>query len=112
MYICTCMYMYMYMSMYDKNPFSSVGPVAIKKLKVTDPTEAQLQAFKNEVSVLRKTRHANIILFMGWTSLPQITIVTQWCEGSTLYRHVHVEEIKLEMHQMIDVARQTAQGVE
>jgi serine/threonine protein kinase len=88
------------------------GPVAIKKLKVTDPTEAQLQAFKNEVSVLRKTRHANIILFMGWTSLPQITIVTQWCEGSTLYRHVHVEEIKLEMHQMIDVARQTAQGVD
>ncbi|CAI8020549.1 Serine/threonine-protein kinase-transforming protein Rmil [Geodia barretti] len=88
------------------------GPVAIKKLKVTNPTEAQLQAFKNEVSVLRKTRHANIILFMGWTSLPQITIVTQWCEGSTLYRVVHVQEMKLEMHQMIDVAKQTAQGVD
>ena len=88
------------------------GPVAIKKLKVMNPTEAQLQAFKNEVSVLRKTRHANIILFMGWTSLPQITIVTQWCEGSTLYRHLHVEETRFEMHQTIDVARQTAQGVE
>ena len=96
-YICTCTF---------------VGPVAIKKLKVTNPTEAQLQAFKNEVSVLRKTRHANIILFMGWTSLPEFTIVTQWCEGSTLYRHLHVEEMRLEMHQMIDVARQTAQGVE
>ena len=95
-----------------KPTLTPAGPVAIKKLKVTNPTEAQLQAFKNEVSVLRKTRHANIILFMGWTSLPQITIVTQWCEGSTLYRVVHVQEMKLEMHQMIDVAKQTAQGVE
>lgn len=29
------------------------GPVAIKKLNVKDPTPAQLQAFKNEVAVLR-----------------------------------------------------------
>ena len=29
------------------------GPVAIKKLNVTNPTPAQMQAFKNEVSVLR-----------------------------------------------------------
>ena len=32
------------------------GPVAIKMLNVPDPTPAQLQAFKNEVAVLRKTR--------------------------------------------------------
>lgn len=31
----------------------SKGPVAVKKLNVTDPTPAQLQAFKNEVAVLR-----------------------------------------------------------
>ena len=61
---------------------------------------------------LRKTRHANILLFMGWTALPQITIVTQWCDGSTLYRHLHVMESRFEMYQLIDVARQTAQGVE
>lgn len=29
------------------------GPVAVKKLNVTDPTPAQLRAFKNEVAVLR-----------------------------------------------------------
>jgi hypothetical protein len=33
------------------------GPVAVKTLNVKDPTPAQLQAFKNEVAVLRKTRH-------------------------------------------------------
>ena len=29
------------------------GPVAVKRLNVRDPTPAQLQAFKNEVAVLR-----------------------------------------------------------
>ena len=64
------------------------------------------------VHLPRKTRHANILLFMGWTSLPEITIVTQWCDGSTLYRHLHVMESRFEMYQLIDIARQTAQGVE
>ena len=64
------------------------------------------------VHLPRKTRHANILLFMGLTSLPEITIVTQWCDGSTLYRHLHVMESRFEMYQLIDIARQTAQGVE
>lgn len=88
------------------------GSVAIKMLNVTDPTPAQLQAFKNEVAVLRKTRHVNILLFMGCVSKPQLAIVTQWCEGSSLYKHLHVLETKFEMLQLIDIARQTAQGMD
>lgn len=60
----------------------------------------------------RKTRHVNILLFMGYVSQPQLTIVTQWCEGSTLYKHLHVHEHKFEMLELIDIARQTAQGME
>lgn len=37
------------------------GPVAVKTLNVKDPTPAQLQAFKNEVAVLRKTRYKKYI---------------------------------------------------
>ncbi|XP_022245256.1 raf homolog serine/threonine-protein kinase phl-like isoform X3 [Limulus polyphemus] len=88
------------------------GPVALKKLNVTDPTAAQLQAFKNEVAVLRKTRHVNILLFMGWVSKPHLTIVTQWCEGSSLYKHLYVQECKFEMVELINIARQTAQGMD
>ncbi|XP_006821654.2 serine/threonine-protein kinase B-raf-like [Saccoglossus kowalevskii] len=88
------------------------GAVAVKKLNVTDPTPSQLQAFKNEVAVLRKTRHANILLFMGCTSKPELAIVTQWCEGSSLYKHLHVKEVKFEMREVIDVGRQTAQGMD
>ncbi|XP_074644385.1 serine/threonine-protein kinase A-Raf-like [Tubulanus polymorphus] len=88
------------------------GQVAVKRLNVVEPTEAQMQAFKNEVAVLRKTRHVNILLFMGWTSQPALAIVTQWCEGSSLYKHLHVQETKFEMIQLIDIGRQTAQGMD
>ncbi|XP_078088246.1 serine/threonine-protein kinase A-Raf-like isoform X2 [Mustelus asterias] len=88
------------------------GDVAIKILKVTYPTPEQLQAFKNEVQVLRKTRHVNILLFMGFMTKPQMAIVTQWCESSSLYRHLHVLETKFDTFQLIDIARQTAQGMD
>uniref|UniRef100_A0A158PBB7 Raf homolog serine/threonine-protein kinase n=1 Tax=Angiostrongylus cantonensis TaxID=6313 RepID=A0A158PBB7_ANGCA len=66
------------------------GLVAVKKLNVGEPTLQQLQAFKNEVAVLKKTRHLNVLLFMGWVREPSLAIVTQWCEGSSLYKHIHV----------------------
>ncbi|XP_078468354.1 serine/threonine-protein kinase B-raf-like [Lampetra fluviatilis] len=88
------------------------GDVAVKVLNVTDPTPQQLQAFKNEVGVLRKTRHVNILLFMGYTMQPRLAIVTQWCEGSSLYRHLHVLDTRLPVLQLIDIARQTAQGMD
>ena len=60
----------------------------------------------------RKTRHVNILLFMGCMAKPELAIVTQWCEGSTLYRHLHVTESRFEVLQLLDIARQTAQGME
>ncbi|KOC66021.1 RAF proto-oncogene serine/threonine-protein kinase [Habropoda laboriosa] len=88
------------------------GPVAVKTLNVKIPTAAQLQAFKNEVAVLRKTRHVNILLFMGCVSKPQLAIVTQWCEGSSLYKHLHVCETKFDLFTLIEIGRQTAQGMD
>lgn len=60
----------------------------------------------------RKTRHTNILLFMGWTSKPWLAIITQWCEGSSLYKHLHVQEHKFEMITLMEISRQTAQGME
>ncbi|XP_025094528.1 serine/threonine-protein kinase A-Raf-like isoform X2 [Pomacea canaliculata] len=88
------------------------GPVAVKKLNVSDPTPSQMQAFKNEVGVLRKTRHCNILLFMGLVSKPHLAIVTQWCDGHSLYQHLHVKETKFRMDQLIMIAKQTAQGMD
>ncbi|XP_017852613.1 raf homolog serine/threonine-protein kinase Raf isoform X2 [Drosophila busckii] len=88
------------------------GPVAVKTLKVKTPSPAQLQAFKNEVAMLKKTRHCNILLFMGCVSKPSLAIVTQWCEGSSLYKHVHVSETKFKLNTLIDIGRQVAQGMD
>ncbi|XP_075438570.1 serine/threonine-protein kinase A-Raf isoform X2 [Ascaphus truei] len=88
------------------------GDVAVKILKVTNPTTEQIQAFKNEMQVLRKTRHVNILLFMGFMTRPNFAIITQWCEGSSLYRHLHVIETRFDIFQLIDSARQTAQGMD
>ena len=49
---------------------------------------------------------------MGCVSKPQLAIVTQWCEGSSLYKHLHVLETKFELLTLIETARQTAQGME
>ncbi|KFD65897.1 LOW QUALITY PROTEIN: hypothetical protein M514_03946 [Trichuris suis] len=94
--------------------FIPLGPVAIKKLNIGEPGPAQLQAFKNEVAVLKKTRHVNILLFMGWVREPHLAIVTQWCEGSSLYKHLHVNEPRTEfsVYQIVDIAKQTAQGMD
>uniref|UniRef100_A0A6Q2WZZ6 RAF proto-oncogene serine/threonine-protein kinase n=1 Tax=Esox lucius TaxID=8010 RepID=A0A6Q2WZZ6_ESOLU len=88
------------------------GDVAVKILKVVDPTPEQFQAFRNEVAVLRKTRHVNILLFMGYMTKDNLAIVTQWCDGSSLYNHLHVQETSLQMFQLMDIARQTAQGMD
>ena len=70
------------------------GAVAIKTLNVRDPTPAQITAFRNEVAVLRKTRHVNVLLFMGCVSKKgQLAIVTQWCEGSSLYKVKLVQDL-------------------
>lgn len=88
------------------------GPVAVKMLNVKTPNPSQLQAFKNEVAVLKKTRHCNILLFMGCVSKPSLAIVTQWCEGSSLYRHIHVSETRFPLKTLIDIGRQVAQGMD
>lgn len=62
--------------------------------------------------MLKKTRHCNILLFMGCVSKPSLAIVTQWCEGSSLYKHIHVNETKFKLNTLIDIGRQVAQGMD
>ena len=45
-------------------------------------------------------------------SKPFLAIVTEWCKGSSLYKHLHVEEEYWNMYQLIDIAKQTATGME
>ena len=86
--------------------------VAVKFLNVQNPTLDQSNAFRNEVAILKSTRHDNILLFIGCILKPYLAIVTEWCPGSSLYRHLHVEDEYWEMNHLIDIAKQTATGME
>ncbi|KAL5015972.1 hypothetical protein ScPMuIL_005561 [Solemya velum] len=89
------------------------GDVAIKVLKMDSETDnqSQLPAFKLEVAMLRKTRHENLVLFMGaCMKPPHLAIVTSLCKGQTLYKSVHIRKEKFLMNKIVNIASQIAQG--
>ena len=88
------------------------GLVAIKFLKVQVPSPERIRAFRNEMKILKATRHDNILQFIGCILKPDLAMVTEWCQGSSLYRHIHVEQEYWEIGQIIDIAKQIAIGME
>ena len=59
------------------------GDVAIKMLNMETNLDhqAQLQAFKLEVAMLRKTRHENLVLFMGaCMKQPHLAVITRYVD--------------------------------
>lgn len=88
------------------------GNVAIKVLNVAKPSPEQILAFRNEISVLRKTSHLNVLYFVGCVVEPTLAIITQWCEGSSLYQHLHVKESQASMQELTEIAEQTALAME
>jgi len=93
------------------------GSVAVKTLNVVKPSPEQIQAFRNEVGLLKRTRHVNVLLFVGFVSVRKsfLAIITQWCEGSSLHRHIHVAESissNESILNIVEIARQASQGMD
>ena len=59
------------------------GLVAIKFLNVQNPSDSQVNSFRNEMAILKSTRHDNILLFIGCLLKPTLAIVTEFCEGKS-----------------------------
>lgn len=65
-----------------------------------------------QVSTFRKTRHENLVLFMGaCMKPPRLAIVTSLCKGRTLYTHIHVQKDKFNMSKTIMIAQQISQVI-
>ncbi|KAL3272391.1 hypothetical protein HHI36_013868 [Cryptolaemus montrouzieri] len=87
------------------------GDVAIKVLKYLKD-EKTLEHFKMEVATFRKTRHENLILFMGACMNPDhLAIVTSLSKGDTLYTHIHLRKDKFNMNKTTIIAQQISQGM-
>ncbi|XP_013145782.1 PREDICTED: kinase suppressor of Ras 2 isoform X2 [Papilio polytes] len=90
------------------------GAVAVKLLHVHSLSDhcVQLDTFKHEVATFRKTRHENLVLFMGaCMKPPRLAIVTSLCKGMTLYTHIHLRKDKFTANKSVIVAQQISQGM-
>ncbi|XP_037948875.1 kinase suppressor of Ras 1 isoform X2 [Teleopsis dalmanni] len=89
------------------------GDVAVKLLKedyLND--DHMLEAFKLEVANFKKTRHENLVLFMGaCMNPPYLAIVTSLCKGNTLFTYIHTRRDKFTINKTTLVAQQISQGM-
>lgn len=89
------------------------GDVAIKVLNMDHVDDEKiLEAFKQEVGIFRKTRHENLVLFMGaCMKPPHLAIVTSLCKGKSLFTHIHIRKERFNMGKIIGIAQQILQGM-
>ncbi|ALC46646.1 ksr [Drosophila busckii] len=89
------------------------GDVAVKLLNEDYlQDEHMLETFRSEVANFKKTRHENLVLFMGaCMNPPYLAIVTSLCKGNTLYTYIHQRREKFAMNRTLLIAQQIAQGM-
>ncbi|CAL5346186.1 unnamed protein product [Camellia sinensis] len=69
--------------------------VAIKVFLEQDLTVENIEDFCNEISILSRLRHPNVILFLGaCTKPPRLSMVTEYMEMGSLYHLIHVSGLK------------------
>lgn len=88
------------------------GAVAVKMLNMGHDVDQRqyMEAFKQEVATLRKTRHENLVLFMG-ACPPKLAIVTSLCKGDTLFTLLHLKGHKFPANRALLIAQQICQGM-
>jgi len=93
--------------------------VAVKKLFVvqdlwqSDELQIYFACFRKEIEILSSLNHPNILKCLGGCIQPSnLCIVTEYCNGGSLYDLLHVQEEKLPFQQQIVLALGIAEGME
>ncbi|CAH9079408.1 unnamed protein product [Cuscuta europaea] len=64
--------------------------VAVKVYLEQDLSQENIEDFANEISILSRIRHPNVILFLGaCTKPPRLSMVTEFMEMGSLYHLIH-----------------------
>jgi len=86
--------------------------VAVKILKDLQDDASQYQEFLQEVSIMRKVRHKNVVQFIGaCTRKPNLCIVFEYMSGGSLYDYIR-REGPLKLSQVIKVAVEVSRGMD
>eukprot|EP00026_Physarum_polycephalum_P008229 Phypoly_transcript_08308.p1 GENE.Phypoly_transcript_08308~~Phypoly_transcript_08308.p1 ORF type:complete len:488 (+),score=56.60 Phypoly_transcript_08308:26-1489(+) len=87
--------------------------VAVKTLRTNGPNvgDKVLNLFLKEVSILSKLRHPSIVLFMGASITPKLTIVMEYHPKGSLYDLLHKHKEVLSYSQVVRMATEIAEGL-
>ncbi|KAM3334747.1 hypothetical protein ACQJBY_029272 [Aegilops geniculata] len=86
--------------------------VAAKVFSKQDYSEEMINTFRQEVSLMKKLRHPNIILFMGAVlSQQRLCIVTEFLPRGSLFRLLRTNIGKLDPRRRVNMAIDIASGM-
>ncbi|XP_057806094.1 uncharacterized protein LOC131021033 [Salvia miltiorrhiza] len=86
--------------------------VAVKVFSKQEYSDDLILAFRQEVSLMKRLRHPNILLFMGAVTSPQcLCIVTEFLPRGSLFRLLQRNSPKLERRRRIQMALDIARGM-
>ncbi|XP_071708542.1 uncharacterized protein [Rutidosis leptorrhynchoides] len=86
--------------------------VAVKVFSRQDYTDDVILSFRQEVSLMKRLRHPNILLFMGAVTSPQrLCIVTEFLPRGSLFRLLQRNTTKLDWRRRIHMAMDIARGM-
>ncbi|KNA17211.1 hypothetical protein SOVF_082160 isoform B [Spinacia oleracea] len=88
--------------------------VAIKVFLEQDLTSENMEDFCNEIAILSRLRHPNVILFLGaCTKPPRLSMVTEYMEMGSLYYLIHLsgQKKKLTWRKRLKMLRDICRGL-
>uniref|UniRef100_A0A1S4E230 non-specific serine/threonine protein kinase n=1 Tax=Cucumis melo TaxID=3656 RepID=A0A1S4E230_CUCME len=86
--------------------------VAVKVFSKQEYSDDVILSFKQEVSLMKKLRHPNILLFMGVVTSPQrLCIVTEFLPRGSLFRLLQRNTGKLDWRRRVHMALDIARGM-
>ncbi|XP_009602491.1 uncharacterized protein [Nicotiana tomentosiformis] len=86
--------------------------VAVKVFSKQEYSDEVIYSFKQEVSLMKRLRHPNILLFMGAVTSPErLCIVTEFLPRGSLFRLLQRNSSKLEWRRRVHMALDIARGV-
>ncbi|CAK9203622.1 unnamed protein product [Sphagnum troendelagicum] len=87
--------------------------VAIKILKPERLNENLQREFQQEVSIMRKVRHKNVVQFIGaCTKPPNLCIVTEFMSCGSVYDYIHKQKAVLKLPMLLRVAIDISKGMD
>ncbi|XVE69660.1 hypothetical protein DITRI_Ditri10aG0008500 [Diplodiscus trichospermus] len=86
--------------------------VAIKVLKTEHLNENLRREFTQEVNIMRKIRHKNVVQFIGaCTRSPSLCIVTEFMPGGSIYNFLHKQKAGFKLPFLLKVAIDVSNGM-